>query len=428
MCRQWFKVQDFIRTSHCFTTADSLTKLRYAPSRRSQQYFQPTIHVEFMPFIRLNPRARAWTLAFVAVCWFGPVAFAADDRVQRYYDDAQRRYDNGDFDAAIVQLKNVLQIDPSMLAAQALLGRAYLEDAQPEAAQQAFDKAIKLGVHPRELALPMAHALMGQGKFRELLDRFTVDSVRPGEQPDLLVLRGHAYKQLGDLSGAREAFESALAVKPDFVPALRSEAELLIQQGEARQAIKIASDAVQRAPSDSKAWLLKGLTSQASGSIAAAMAEYTKAIELSATNYDARLARAWLLLDQGRSEEVEAEIAYLAREGGKDPRAAYLRATYFQSKGDTKRSQSALTEIAQLLDASDLDGLKRRARPVLTDRRACPLSAGSSRASEGLSGALRTSRAAQPGGPQATCLDSANARRLRWCAPKATSNRKTDAK
>ena len=298
-------------------------------------------------------------------CWVSAGTHASDDRARRYYDNAQNRYDKGDFSGATVQLKNALQSDPAMLAAHVLLGRAYLGSGQAGPAQEAFEKALKLGVHPSELSLPIAQALFAQDKFKELLDRCTVDSVLASERADILLLRGQAYRQLGDVSAAKEAYDSALVARPDFIPALRSKAEILIHQGMLGEAARLASDAIQRYPSDSKAWLLKGLTSQAIGNTSSAMTEYTKAIELSATNYDARLARAWLLLDQSRSEELEAEIDYLTREGGRDPRAVYLRATYFQSKGDAERTRSALTEITVLLDGSDLDRLKRRAPQFL---------------------------------------------------------------
>ena len=314
---------------------------------------------------QLNIRSLLLAAAIVVVCWPSSGTYAADDRAHRYYDDAQTRYDKGDFDGAVVQLKNALQVNGGMLAAQALLGRAYLAGGHADAAQDAFEKALKMGVHPAEVSLPLAQALLAQGKAKELLDRFTADTVLAGERPDMLLLRGHAYRQLGDLVAAKQAFEGALAAKPGFVPALRSEAELLIQQGKPTEAATLAGEAVRRAPSDSDAWLLKGLTSQAQGDVAAAMAEYTKAVELNSTNFEARLARTWLLLDQRRGEEVQAEIASLVRQSPRDPRVRFLRANYFQSQGDRKRAHAALNEVIEVLDPLDLDVLKRRAPEYL---------------------------------------------------------------
>jgi putative PEP-CTERM system TPR-repeat lipoprotein len=310
---------------------------------------------------------RALLLLHILLATMGGVAEAANpqDKAERLYQDALSRYDKEDFSGAIIQLKNALQADPQALAAQALLGRAYLASGQPDAAEEAFERALKLGVHPSELAVPMAQALLDQGKGKELLGRFTARSVSVSQRPELLLLRGHAYKQSGDLASARREFEEALTVKPGFVPALRSEAELLIREGRTAEAVKFVGEATRLDSSDSAAWFLKGLTSQAAGDIASAMTEYARAIELSPGNYEARLARAWLWLEQGRREELETDVEYLSRDGNKDPRLSYLRANYFEARGDSKRARAALQEVAETLEPAQPDVLQRRAPQLL---------------------------------------------------------------
>ena len=259
---------------------------------------------------------------------------------------------------------------PRALAAQALLGRAYLASGQPDAAEEAFEKALKLGVHPSELAVPMAQALLDQGKAKELLGRFTARSVSVSQRPELLLLRGHAYKQSGDLASARQEFEEALTVKPGFVPALRSEAELLIREGRTAEAVKFVGEATRLDSSDSAAWFLKGLTSQAAGDIASAMTEYGRAIELSPRNYEARLARAWLWLEQGRREELETDIEYLSRDGNKDPRFSYLRSNYLKPEATANVRAPRCPEVAETLEPAQPGCPSTACTPTSLDRRA----------------------------------------------------------
>ena len=295
------------------------------------------------------------------------IASAAErhDKSERLYEDALVRYEKGDFSGAIIQLKNVLQSDSRALSAHVLVGRAYLASGQPDAAQDAFEKALKLGVHSSELALPLAQALLDQGKTKELLERFTPNSVSVAERPSMLVIRGHAYKQLGDIAAASRAFEQALIADSGFVPALRSEAELLIRQGKTQDANRLVEKAIRLDSSHSGTWFLKGITSEAAGDVASAIAEYSKAIELSPTSYEARLARAWLLLDQARGPELEEDMEYLGRDENKDPRFSYLRATFFEIRGDRRRAHAALTEITETLEPAQLDILQRRAPQYL---------------------------------------------------------------
>jgi putative PEP-CTERM system TPR-repeat lipoprotein len=290
---------------------------------------------------------------------------AAYDKASRYYEDAVARLDKKDTGGAIVQLKNALQQDPNMLAAQMLLGRAYLDSAQPQAAQESFEKAIRLGVHPSEVAVPLAQAMLEQGQEKEMLARFPPESARPDQRAEMLVLRGHAYKLSDDVRSAFRSFEDARAADPKYFPALRSLIELYIQEGGVAEASKLSSEGVRLAPSDSKAWFLKGLTSQSAGDVPSAIAEYGRAVEANPADYDARRARASLLLALNRDKDAIADIDQLTRDNGKDPRTLYLRATYLSRKGDRKGEREALTEITQELDSIRIDVLERRAPHLL---------------------------------------------------------------
>ena len=272
---------------------------------------------------------------------------ARDDKAYRFYEDAVARFEKNDTAGAIIQLKNALQENPSMLAAQTLLGRAYLASGQPQAAQESLERAVRLGVHPSEVAAPLAQAMLEQGKDKEVLARFAPESASPDQRADILVLRGRAYKQLNDLQSARRAFEEARTLKPQYFPALQSLVELSIQQGRLSDAIKLSNEGIQLAPSNSKTWFLKGFTSEVAGDAAAAIAEYGRAVELDPADHDARRARASLLLAQNRISEAGADVEQLTRDDLKDTRTLYLRATYFSKKGDEKAAREAMTEITQ---------------------------------------------------------------------------------
>ena len=66
-------------------------------------------------------------------------ALADPAAASRYYEDALRRYDDGDAAGAIVQLNNALREDGNMLAGRLLLARAYLRSGELGAAEVADD-------------------------------------------------------------------------------------------------------------------------------------------------------------------------------------------------------------------------------------------------------------------------------------------------
>src|SRR5262245_58775256 len=148
-----------------------------------------------------------------------------------YYDDALSRYEKKDVAGAVIQLKNAIREDPGNLAALVLLGRAQLETGDPAGAEEAFAKALQLGVDRSEIAVQMAQALFDQGKFDALLERFPVESMPPAKRIELYVLRAHAQKGLGDIKGALRTLEEARRIEPNSASVLLSYAEFLAETG-----------------------------------------------------------------------------------------------------------------------------------------------------------------------------------------------------
>ena len=70
---------------------------------------------------------------------------ATDPKASRLYEDALQRFDKQDHAGAIVQLKNALQIDKSLLPVHVLLGKALLAKGEVSAAEAAFEEALRIG-------------------------------------------------------------------------------------------------------------------------------------------------------------------------------------------------------------------------------------------------------------------------------------------
>jgi cytochrome c-type biogenesis protein CcmH/NrfG len=87
-----------------------------------------------------------------------------DDRTTRFYEDARARLSKGDTAGAIIQLENALQQDANLLAAHALLGEAFLKNQRPDQAQEALERALRLGIDKSEIARVLAEVFPGTGE------------------------------------------------------------------------------------------------------------------------------------------------------------------------------------------------------------------------------------------------------------------------
>jgi putative PEP-CTERM system TPR-repeat lipoprotein len=307
--------------------------------------------------------SRAAGLAvFAALLAALPVAVAAQQRnkAAQYYEDALTRYERNDAAGAVIQLKNALQQDPKYLSAYILLGRAHLANGEPADAEAAFEKALELGVARSEIAVPMAQSLHDQGKYEALLERFPVEGLPGSQKLELLVLRGHAHKWLGDPKAAARAFNDARAIDPKYAPALLSLADLAAEQGRRDEAVKLADEALALAPRDPRLWNLKGSLAHGAGDVRAALEAYGRALELDPGSGDPRIARASLLVELGRLDEAAADIEYVVKTRAQDPRAHFVRAAYLARRGDEAGMRAALQEVTRLIDSAPRALLNRR--------------------------------------------------------------------
>ena len=77
--------------------------------------------------------------------------------------------DKNDAPAAIIQLKNALQVAPENAEARFLLGKALLESGSPGAAETELRKALDLKYSADETYPLLARALLQQGKCETLI-------------------------------------------------------------------------------------------------------------------------------------------------------------------------------------------------------------------------------------------------------------------
>jgi putative PEP-CTERM system TPR-repeat lipoprotein len=289
-------------------------------------------------------------LIFLMVVLPSALAAPGPDDAARYYEDALARFKQDDMAAAIVQLKNVLKLEPGMLVARVLLGKAQLRLGDAGAAEEEFTKALHLGVDRSEVIVPLAEALRDQGKYKNLLEKYLPEGLPPAQKIDLLVLRGQSFRALGDLNSAAAAFEEARRLDPKYLPALIAHADLLMLQGKRPEATVLVDRALSIAPNNIAALNFKAMIAQASGDIATALTAYSKALSIEPRSLDARIGRATLLMELKRDQDVANDMEYFKRESPEDPRANYLRSVYLSRIGDSAGARTALQDIKEMLD------------------------------------------------------------------------------
>lgn len=281
---------------------------------------------------------------------FSGAAQASNPKASRYYEDALKRFEAQDPAGAVIQLKNAIQQDRTMLAAQVLLGKALLLEGDPIGAEVAFDEALSQGVDRSEVVLFLGQAYLLQGKFDTLISRLLTSGLASGLKRDVLLMRATAYTEKNNVTLAERSLEEARALDPQSARVRAAQGSLMLRQGRIADAIRLSDEALALGPADPSAVELKASLLHVRGDVSGALVAYAQVARVSPRNVDARVARTGLLLDLGRVDEASTEVAEILRIFPNDPRGNYLKAMVASRKGDAATVQESLKSIVNLLD------------------------------------------------------------------------------
>ena len=287
-------------------------------------------------------------------------AHAADPKAAQFYEDALVRFEKKDHKGAIVQLKNAIKLDRKLLPVHVLLGRALLANQEVVAAQVAFEEALKLGVNRAEVVVPLAKAVLAQGKRQLLLDdpRFATAGLTNGVRLDMLLLMASAQADVGRPKEALKAVEEARAINPGSPDSWLSEVPIRIRARQFAEAAAAADKALTLSPASADAVYLRGSVSHTQGNLSLAVTTYTKALQMNPAHLESLLARAGIALDQNRPADAKKDLAEALRLQPKEPRALYLGAVLADREGDSKSAKAALSEITNLLDPVPIEFMR----------------------------------------------------------------------
>ncbi len=287
---------------------------------------------------------------------------AVNPKASKYYEDALKLYERRQIPAAVIQLKNAVQIDPTMLSAQLLLGKALLSTGEVIAAEVALFEALRLGVNRAEVVEPLAQAFLAQGKQRQVIDQreFQPEGLPPPVQRKLLVLRASAQSDVGDSFGALRSIEQAKAIDPTAADPWIAEVPVRIRDRQFREATEAAKRALALAPNSAEAWYQQGAVQHVMGDLKAALASYDRALVANEGHIDARVARTGLYIDFGRFADAAKDVAELRQRSPEEPRGAYLLALLAERDKNPAAARTALQEVTALIDPVPFDFIRYR--------------------------------------------------------------------
>lgn len=258
--------------------------------------------------------------------------------------EAKQHQQKGDDKAAIIQLKNALQLSPDDAEIRFLLGALYNKEGNIPAAEKELSQALRLGMESTKVLPELGQTWLGTGQFQKLLDE--TDKLASLEnQVDLLVLRGNALLALGKFQEAKEMFEQVLKDNSDQAAALIGMARYSLTQNNLEAAMNFADDAVTRNPQNSDAALFKGDLLRAQGKTAEALTLYEKVISLQPDAVAAYINRAAILISDKKFETAQADLKTALKLSPGNLIASYTQALLDFSQNKHEAARETLQQI-----------------------------------------------------------------------------------
>ncbi len=249
--------------------------------------------------------------------------------------------------AAVIQIKNALQVDPNRAEARFLLGTALLDSGDAVGAETELRKALDLK-YPQDLVMvPLANALLAQGHAKKLTDEFSKTELSQAPaKAGLQMALAAAYAVQGKTELAQAALAAALRADPTYAPALLAQARQKAAQQDLEGAQALVDEVIAKSPQNLEAWKLKGdILLYAKNQPLEALAAYRKAVESKPDFLPGQAAITTLLLQEGKLGEAATQIESIKKFAAQHPQTKFLEAQLAFQKKDIKTARDLLQQV-----------------------------------------------------------------------------------
>ncbi len=258
--------------------------------------------------------------------------------------DARRYEEKDNHNAAIIQIKNVLQQNPDDAEARYFLGTIYNKTGDAASAEKEFRKALSLGMSPAKVMPELGQTLLNLGQFQQILDE-TEQLAGDGKSAEILTLRGNALLAVGKVEEAQGLFEQALRIRQNFSSALIGLGKYSALKGDIDNGMHFSEQATMHNPEDADAWLFKGDLLRAQGKVDLALAAYDQVVKLKPNSSPAYLNKAFLEIGAKKFDTAKTSIDAARKVAPNSLMVLYTQAMLDFNQGNPAAALESLQQV-----------------------------------------------------------------------------------
>jgi putative PEP-CTERM system TPR-repeat lipoprotein len=259
---------------------------------------------------------------------------------EEYLQEADAFSASGDHQAAVVALKNAVQLDSRASKSRFKLGKVYLELKNYESAEKELTRAKELGYPENEVIPLLAQALQRTGANVELsVLKYNASDLTNSEQMEVGFRKIQSLVQLEKLSEANILIRDLLKLETGTVYKGLVEGYMLVLNEKIPEALAIVEAMHERAPLNRDVLNFTARLHMVNGDPAKAADLYEEYIRVAQDDIEAKFSLASMLVEQKDSKRAEKYIDELLLIAENNPYLNQLKGVVRAADSDFKAAK-----------------------------------------------------------------------------------------
>jgi tetratricopeptide (TPR) repeat protein len=179
---------------------------------------------------------------------------------------------------AIAQYETALTVQPDDAKVLFALGNTAQLLGLTAPAEQFFRKVLALEPGRLEALVNLANLLRASGQFEAAIA--LLEPLAENAGPEIRLTLGSAWREKGDAAAAKAHYQAALAVRPDYAPAMANLAEMLSDEGDRASARTLYDQALKLEPKNAQLRLNRAILHLLNSDLKDGWRDYTARVEI----------------------------------------------------------------------------------------------------------------------------------------------------
>lgn len=242
-----------------------------------------------------------------------------------YINDAKHYLEKGDFDAAMIQLKNQLKQNPADAQARYLLGTIYLEKENIKGAEKELQKAYELDKQNEKIQLEYANVLLIKKEYQEVKTFLAQAFTDIENESKRLTTIGYAFLGEQKIADAKDFFTQAEKIK--ITPSVQlGFAKIALLEKDFKASETIIAAILKQEPENYEALIFKAVLAREQNRFKEALSIYDHLLTKKPGNLVLFFNRAQTKYNFKDYEGAEKDAARVLKNNDNIPQANYLMA------------------------------------------------------------------------------------------------------